>query len=69
VDESRILKMEERIAWLEKHVLEQDKAMLAMADEQARLKKAFIEMRERLLVQGGDSEGSISAADEKPPHY
>jgi len=30
-DESRLQLLEERVAWLQKHVLEQDKAMLEMS--------------------------------------
>ena len=58
-------RLEEKIAYLERHVTEQDKAMLEMADEIAGLRREMKAMRERttLRSEGGDVE------DERPPHY
>lgn len=71
-DESidRTARLEERLAWLERHVTEQDKAML----EQSRLlDRALAELRllrERVAVGGaGGVSAGESSADERPPHY
>jgi SlyX protein len=69
VDDSRFLKLEERIAWLEKHVLEQDKIMLGLADENDRLKKVLLQLRGRLLSGDGEQGEPSFPADERPPHY
>tara|TARA_R110002020_G_scaffold80431_1_gene200683 strand:+ start:275 stop:469 length:195 start_codon:yes stop_codon:yes gene_type:complete len=63
--DERIERAEERIAWLEKHVGEQDKAMLEMAEDLARIKKALLAMRERA------ESGGLPPLDpnERPPHY
>ncbi len=56
--------LEERLAWLQRHVTEQDKAMLEMAGEIDRLKKLVAELREK-QAEAGDPPRS----DERPPHY
>lgn len=64
-----ILRMEEKIAYLERHVTEQDKAMLEMADKIARLSRELKALRERDAggASGGGSEEAMP--DERPPHY
>ena len=60
--------LEEKIAYLERHVVEQDKAMLEFAGDLARLRKELHKMRERLApAQAG--EGDAAPNDERPPHY
>lgn len=59
-----LARLEERLAWLQRHVAEQDKAMLEMAGEIDRLKKQVGELREK-LAEPGDAPRS----DERPPHY
>jgi SlyX protein len=68
--EPRFAQIEERIAWLQRHVLEQDKAMLEMAQEITKLKTDLAVAQLRLAgVRGpGPSEGR-NPADERPPHY
>lgn len=64
-----ILRLEEKIAYLERHVTEQDKAMLEMAEDIAVLRRELKRMRDRLetsAASGGD-EGEIP--DDRPPHY
>jgi SlyX protein len=56
---------EERIAWLERHVTAQDKAMLEMADA---LKRLTDEVR-RLRDRGEAPDGAATPVDDKPPHY
>ena len=59
--------LEERITWLQRHVVEQDKAMLELGDEVARLREEMKALRDRLAGLG---EGSDPIApDERPPHY
>ena len=58
--------LEEKIAHLEHHVTQQDKAMLGFADELARLRREMKALRERTA---GAGEAGEDAGDEKPPHY
>jgi SlyX protein len=64
----RLKRLEEKLAYLERHVTEQDKAMLEMADDIARLRKELLKLRER-PPSGGMQESDSSASDERPPHY
>ena len=63
----QIARLEERLAWLERHVTEQDKAMLEMSDNLTRLRRELLVLRDRLPSGGGD-EPDMSA-NERPPHY
>jgi SlyX protein len=65
--EPHLQPLEERITWLQRHVIEQDKAMLELGDELARLRAEVKAMRERL--SGLDEGAGPSAPDERPPHY
>lgn len=66
-DAERLTLLEERYAHLQRHVVEQDKAMLEFADELARVKKELAVLR---LRAAGDGEGGeLNPADERPPHY
>lgn len=67
MDES-IRRLEEKIAYLERHVTEQDKAMLELADDLARLRVQFVKLREQITTGAGDS-GVEEKASERPPHY
>jgi len=58
--------LEERLAWLERHVTEQDKAMLALHDELSRLRAELKQLRERPAA-GSESEPPDSV--DRPPHY
>jgi len=60
-------RLEERLAWLERHVTEQDKAMLALHEEMARLRTELKQLRERPATAGAPSEAVEQ--DERPPHY
>ena len=61
----RLALLEEKLAWLQRHVTEQDKAMLELAGEIDRLKKQVAELRAKPAMDpGGPAE-----ADEPPPHY
>ena len=68
--EESIKRLEEKIAYLERHVTEQDKAMLGLADELAALRREMKNWRERTLSGGADgSAGGEMPQDERPPHY
>ena len=64
-----IHRLEEKIAYLERHVTEQDKAMLEMADAIKRVSRELKTLREREAGGGAGGGGEESAAEERPPHY
>ena len=67
-----IKRLEEKIAYLERHVTEQDKAMLEMADDLTALRREMKALRERLTHGGsglGGHEDASDPRDERPPHY
>ncbi len=68
--DERILRLEEKIAYLERHIVEQDRAMLELTEQVERLRAALLALRERLpeAAAGGGGEPA-SPADERPPHY
>lgn len=66
----RLQRLEEKIAYLERHVTEQDRAMLALADEFERVKRELHNLRERAASGGSPAGGEDEAGGfEKPPHY
>jgi SlyX protein len=64
--ELRRVNLEERLAWLERHVTEQDKAMLVLNEELARLRAELKKLRERPPAR---SENEAPDPDDRPPHY
>ncbi len=58
-----MLRLEEKIAYLERHVTEQDKAMLELAEELAGLRRELKRLRDRPAGE------TTAAVDERPPHY
>lgn len=66
----RLQRLEEKIAYLERHVTEQDRAMLALSDEFERMKRELQNLRERSASGGAPGGGEEDGAGfEKPPHY
>ena len=61
----RLTRLEERYAHLQRHNAEQDKAMLELADEVAKLRQELAVLRTQ-QTGGRDSE---ETPDERPPHY
>lgn len=63
--------LEEKIAFLEHHVTQQDKAMLEMTEAIARLRVELRALRQRLSDDPGSAPARESAdlPDERPPHY
>jgi SlyX protein len=69
----RITRLEEKIAYLERHVTAQDKVMLELGDTLARVRAELKILRERAGDSGagggaGRDEGG-ELRDERPPHY
>ena len=65
-----IKRLEEKIAYLERHVTEQDKVMLELADQLTALRTEMKALRER-GGRGGALEigGGEDLPEERPPHY
>ena len=61
----RLTRLEERYAHLQRHVTQQDKAMLELTDEVAKLRKEITILRAQ---QAGAPETG-EAPEERPPHY
>lgn len=66
-----IRRLEEKVAYLERHVTEQDKVMLELADELAALRRELQRWRDRTAAAGPGSplEETGGPVDERPPHY
>ncbi len=62
-------KLEEKIAYLERHVVEQDKAMLEMSELLERIKSELSSMRERMEDAAPGSSDDATLINERPPHY
>ncbi len=60
----RIARLEERLAWFEKHSVEQDRAMLELAEKMDELRAELQRWRDREDGQGGEF-----STQERPPHY
>lgn len=64
-----IRRLEEKIAYLERHVTEQDRAMLEMSDDITRLSREMKALRERDSGGSASARGEEAVPDERPPHY
>ena len=64
-DAERLTLLEERYAHLQRHVVQQDKAMLKLSEEFARLRQEIALLRSR---ETGDTQPG-GMPDERPPHY
>jgi SlyX protein len=65
-DDERLLRLEERLSWLQRHLVEQDREMLKMGAAIGTLKRELAALRERATDA---RQGNPMPADEKPPHY
>ncbi|MGC4074675.1 MAG: SlyX family protein [Nibricoccus sp.] len=71
-NDTRLARLEERLAWFERHVAEQDKAMMELSDLVERLRREVLALRERDVpgLSGAGGAGmDTDQADERPPHY
>ena len=64
----RVQRLEEMVAYLERHVTEQDKAMLELAETLARQRLELQALRERPAGAAAGETGE-DPADDRPPHY
>ena len=64
----RVQRLEEKVAYLERHVTEQDKAMLELTDTLSRMRVELRKLRER-MSDSGAGDGGGEPTDERPPHY
>lgn len=64
----RVQRLEEKIAYLERHVTEQDKVILELGDALAKLRLELRALRER-GAGTTPAEGEAERIDERPPHY
>jgi SlyX protein len=70
MSDERFERIEERVAWLEHHVTQQDRAMLELAERLDRVVRELTRLRERSAGAGSAGEaGGAAADDERPPHY
>ena len=71
MNDERIVRLEEKVAYLERHVTAQDKVMLELGDAVVRLRAELRMLRERASESGSsagrDDGGDLK--DERPPHY
>lgn len=63
----RIDHIEERLAWFERHVAEQDKEMLDLAKRLDRTQAELRLLRER--AASAEVATPTSPAEDRPPHY
>jgi SlyX protein len=63
-----VKRLEEKIAYLERHVVEQDKAMLGLAEELTRLRREWQSLR-AALTRGTQDGGDAIPSEARPPHY
>jgi SlyX protein len=64
-----IKRLEEKIAYLERHVVEQDKAMLELTEDLAAMRRELKTLRDRPAGTAAAGGGDESPMDERPPHY
>ena len=60
--------LEIKLAFLERHIEEQDKVILGLSNEMAALKRALARLTEN-FDQSQDGPASAAPEDERPPHY
>jgi SlyX protein len=69
MSDDRVRRLEEKLAYLERHVTEQDKAMLELADDLARVRLELRALRERNAGAPDSARGAGEMENERPPHY
>ena len=65
----RLERVEERVAWLERHVGEQDRVMLELSEQLKRLTRELALWRERASARDAADSAGLSPSEERPPHY
>ena len=64
-----IKRLEEKVAYLERHVTEQDRAMLELLEQVEALRRELKVLRDRSASGSEGREGDDDLPDERPPHY
>ena len=64
--DERLINLEARYEWLERHVGEQDRAMAELGEEIRRLRREIAALREELAEESQAEDGE---PEERPPHY
>jgi SlyX protein len=68
--DERLIHLEARYAWLERHVLQQDKAMAEMGEELRQLRREISALRQRDRPRAGEgAAGEQEPPEPPPPHY
>ena len=67
MSEDRLVHLEGRFEWLERHVIEQDKTILELTDAVRQLRSELARMRAR--AEPLADPGASDLIDERPPHY
>jgi phage shock protein A len=65
-DHTRFTRLEENVTHLQRHVTEQDKVILGLTEEIARLKQDLAGLRTQQASNGAPD---TPPGDERPPHY
>ena len=65
----RLADLEIKLTFLERHVGAQDKAMLELHEEVARLRKEIAGLRTRVASGTPADDTPLPSDDERPPHY
>ncbi|MDD3178976.1 MAG: SlyX family protein [Opitutaceae bacterium] len=66
-DIERLIQLEERYAFLEHHVAEQDKAILRFSEEVTKLQLEIAGLRSLLAAAAESDDDALP--DDRPPHY
>lgn len=70
MSDSRLRELEIKAAFLEKHVEEQDRAMLEMSNRIDALERHLRRLNDAMKsVDARGASGEGAPADERPPHY
>jgi len=67
MSEDRLVHLEGRFEWLERHVVEQDKTIHDLTDAVRHLRSELARLRAR--AEPAADAGAPDPIDERPPHY
>lgn len=67
-EDLRLTRLEERYAHLQRHQMEQDKAMLELSEDVMRLRRELKALQAR-TQNASSGESDPLNVDERPPHY
>jgi uncharacterized coiled-coil protein SlyX len=67
LSDERLLDLQERFAWLERHATERDLEILALSDRVRKLERQVEKLREK--AEPAPEESSSLPEIDRPPHY